>query len=558
MDETERIATSPSSKGKETSEFLMRIVRTLSHSADFEQREKEKARIDKAYKQSDKKLGELVTAHYEDLTKVTQDFSRMSKCINDSRERITKIREDLSSCKTLLHCKRDELRRLWIEGVEHKAMVALLDQVELIKEVPVKLDNFIISKHYLHATDLLVNAVAKLEKPLAGIDALRDLKAELIARNEQLHETLIEELNKQIYAAVPDQSVSLKRSSSYRRGSNLTKQLSDPECKQTKPTELLKPPEMMDLNKEIKEDLNGNPEENPAHFIAVLVEALFVLRKIPDSAEGIKSKIEPELSAIVARTSQQVVDSYAQQGESLSSQNQPRFLLELLENVFHQFRNVARMHKIVLRNLQRIIVSGVPVRNELLYDMNDVWSKIQAVLELVLREYLDVQTSSRQRAPTSFDEPSTDINSYFSKKKPTKSKKHHGKSDKISLFRFDASIHAMSTNSYVDDNMTFDTGNLFHVNLLSEVGLGKHQMVCKPSVNNITAIFMPLEAFIKEVEDAVACQDGTSSLQSFVTEFIQNIFLGQVHATVSSSIAAATKGKQLCSYIELSILTYHT
>ncbi|CAG2223965.1 EXOC4 [Mytilus edulis] len=551
MDETERIATSPSSKGKETSEFLMRIVRTLSHSADFEQREKEKARIDKAYKQSDKKLGELVTAHYEDLTKVTQDFSRMSKCINDSRERITKIREDLSSCKTLLHCKRDELRRLWIEGVEHKAMVALLDQVELIKEVPVKLDNFIISKHYLHATDLLVNAVAKLEKPLAGIDALRDLKAELIARNEQLHETLIEELNKQIYAAVPDQSVSLKRSSSYRRGSNLTKQLSDPECKQTKPTELLKPPEMMDLNKEIKEDLNGNPEENPAHFIAVLVEALFVLRKIPDSAEGIKSKIEPELSAIVARTSQQVVDSYAQQGESLSSQNQPRFLLELLENVFHQFRNVARMHKIVLRNLQRIIVSGVPVRNELLYDMNDVWSKIQAVLELVLREYLDVQTSSRQRAPTSFDEPSTDINSYFSKKKPTKSKK-------ISLFRFDASIHAMSTNSYVDDNMTFDTGNLFHVNLLSEVGLGKHQMVCKPSVNNITAIFMPLEAFIKEVEDAVACQDGTSSLQSFVTEFIQNIFLGQVHATVSSSIAAATKGKQLCSYIELSILTYHT
>lgn len=54
------------------------------------------------------------------------------------------------------------------------------------------------------------------------------------------------------------------------------------------PTELLKPPEMMDLNKEIKEDLNGNPEENPAHFIAVLVEALFVLRKIPDSAEVYK------------------------------------------------------------------------------------------------------------------------------------------------------------------------------------------------------------------------------------------------------------------------------
>jgi exocyst complex component 4 len=45
------------------------------------------------------------------------------------QQQLFKIREDLSSCKTLLHCKRDELRRLWIEGVEHKAMVALLDQV---------------------------------------------------------------------------------------------------------------------------------------------------------------------------------------------------------------------------------------------------------------------------------------------------------------------------------------------------------------------------------------------------------------------------------------------
>ena len=29
---------------------------------------------------------------------------------------------------------------------------------EQIKEVPVKLDNFLASKHYLHATDLIVNA----------------------------------------------------------------------------------------------------------------------------------------------------------------------------------------------------------------------------------------------------------------------------------------------------------------------------------------------------------------------------------------------------------------
>ncbi|KAK3096041.1 hypothetical protein FSP39_022371 [Pinctada imbricata] len=48
--------------------------------------------------------------------------------------------------------------------------------------------------------------------------------------------------------------------------------------------------------------------------------------------------------------------------------------------------------------------------------------------------------------------------------------------------------------------------------------------------------------FIREIEDAIACPDGSSSLQSFVTDFVQNVFLGHVHYQVSTSIGAATKG----------------
>ena len=49
--------------------------------------------------------------------------------IPESREKIKKIKDDLSSCKKLLHCKRDELRRLWIDGVEQKTIAGLLDQM---------------------------------------------------------------------------------------------------------------------------------------------------------------------------------------------------------------------------------------------------------------------------------------------------------------------------------------------------------------------------------------------------------------------------------------------
>ncbi|KAH3789524.1 hypothetical protein DPMN_167704 [Dreissena polymorpha] len=50
-------------------------------------------------------------------------------CMSESRTKIKNIKEDLSSCKTLLHCKRDELRKLWIEGVEQKTIASLLDQM---------------------------------------------------------------------------------------------------------------------------------------------------------------------------------------------------------------------------------------------------------------------------------------------------------------------------------------------------------------------------------------------------------------------------------------------
>ena len=49
-----------------------------------------------------------------------------------SQERIRAIKANLQSCKNLLHCKRDELRKLWIEGIEHKTVAAMLDQMSVL------------------------------------------------------------------------------------------------------------------------------------------------------------------------------------------------------------------------------------------------------------------------------------------------------------------------------------------------------------------------------------------------------------------------------------------
>ncbi|KAK3603022.1 hypothetical protein CHS0354_037770 [Potamilus streckersoni] len=545
MDTTDsKNSTVSPAKQKQTSGFLMSIVRTLSTSADFEQREKEKARIEKAFRECDVRLGQLVRDHYSDLTRISHDFSNICSRINESREKIKNIKDDLSSCKTLLHCKRDELRRLWIDGVEQKTIASLLDQIEQIKDVPEKLNSFLASKHYLHATDLVVNAVSKLEGNLAGVEALKDLKAEIIFRKEQMHENLIKELNRQIY--MKSSTPSTSRSGSGRKGEMLLKQTESAASVNKGGMGVgggrVLPPQMLGqqlgslltVNTRLSEDLTRDPEEDSNKFVAILVESLFILKKVPEAAEALKLQIHPELIAIVARASNEVVENSCGQGDTLANSNQPHHLLELLEMVFYQFRGVAHMHNIVLSNLHRIINSGLHIKSEFMYDMKDVWSKIQGVLQLLLSEYLDVQNTekSRHHAPASFDEPNVDIGLYFSKKKQQKNKK-------LSLFRFDASIHALSTNSYVEDTRQFSHSELFGD---STVGMPKHQLVCKPSVDNIKAIFKPLQNFIMEIEMATECSPGSSSLQEFLKDFIDNIFLGQVHFTVSNNINLATKG----------------
>lgn len=531
MDNEAKTAVSSPGKPKQTSGFLMSIVRTLSTSADFEQREKEKARIEKAFKQSDKKLGDLVKDNYQDLTSILTSFSKISDKIKESREKIKNIKEDLSSCKTLLHCKRDELRRLWIEGVEQKTIASLLDQIEQVKGVPDKLDSFLAKKHYLHATDLIVSAVAKLESNLSGVEALRDLKVEILSRKERMHEVLIEELNRQIYTV--SSKAALSRSGSGRRGEMTSRSMMDIGSQQKTSTS-------SKSQTILAEDLMTDPEDDPQKFISSLIESLFVLRKIPEAAEAIKMRMHPQLIAIVARASNQVADSLGNQGENLMLQYQPRQLLELLEIIFAQFRCVANIHKVVLQNLHKVIQeksekSGVFIRSEYMYTMQDVWSKIQAVLQLLLSEYLDVRNTekSRQQAPSHFDEPNMDIGMFFAKKRQQKQKR-------VPLFRFDASIHALSTNSYVEDTRQFES-ELFSGGSIV-VDAPKHVFVCKPSVDNIKAVFKPLKGFIAEIEVASSLKPGTSSLHEFVTEFIEKIYLGHVHFVVSNNISLATKG----------------
>ncbi|XP_066489565.1 exocyst complex component 4 isoform X1 [Tiliqua scincoides] len=541
------------SKSKDPSGLLISVIRTLSTSDDVEDRETEKGRLEEAYEKCDRDLDDLIVQHYTELTTAIRTYQSITERITSSRNKIKQVKENLLSCKMLLHCKRDELRKLWIEGIEHKHVLNLLDEIENIKQVPQKLQQCMASKHYLTSTDMLVSAVDSLEGPLLQVEGLSDLRLELHSKKMNMHLVLIDELHRHLYIKSTNRVV--QRNKEKEKISSFLKDASPLPLLDV--TNLSTPRKFLDSSQfstvgissvkdvslmEIKEDLELDPEENSSVFMGILIKGLAKLKKIPETVKAIHDRLEQELKQIVKRSTTQVADNGYQRGENLVQENQPRLLLELLELLFDKFNAVAAAHAVVLGHLQQTVASPASQSDGdiKLYDMADVWVKIQDVLQMLLTEYLDMKntrTSSEPSAQLSYASSGREFAAFFAKKKPQR--------PKTPLFKFESSSHAISMSAYLREQrreLYSRSGELQGGPEDNFIEGGGTKFVCKPGARNITVIFHPLLRFIQEIEHALGLSPAKQCpLREFLTMYIKNIFLHQVLGEINKEIEGATK-----------------
>lgn len=77
-------------------------------------------------------LSSLYLGYYTTNSTVSlifQLFGKLSARVTTSREKIHAVKENLQACKLLLRCRRDELKKLWLEGIEHKHVLQLLEEM---------------------------------------------------------------------------------------------------------------------------------------------------------------------------------------------------------------------------------------------------------------------------------------------------------------------------------------------------------------------------------------------------------------------------------------------
>uniref|UniRef100_A0A669EBS3 Exocyst complex component Sec8 n=1 Tax=Oreochromis niloticus TaxID=8128 RepID=A0A669EBS3_ORENI len=529
------------SKNKDPSGLLISVIKTLSSSDDVQDRETEKSRLEEAFETCDQDLDELIVQHYAELTTAIRTYQSITERITSSRNKIKQVKENLLSCKMLLHCKRDELRKLWIEGIEHKHVLQLLDEIESIKQVPQRLETYMASKHYLHATDMLVTAVQSLEGPLLQVEGLGDLRLELHTKKLNIHLVLIDELHRHLYI----------KSTSRLGHKNRDKNAASSMAKDASPIPVLDvgslstPRKLLDSSQfstpgsssvhELQQDIRdlnqsdlteGDPEENSAD-------------KNNETIKAIMERLEPELKQIVKRSTTQIADHAYQRGENLAQESQPRLLLELLELLFDKFKAVAQAHSVVLTHLKHI---GVQAQEEgiKLYEQADVSAKIQTVLQVLLMEYLDVKNSRSATEPSaqlSYASTGSEFAAFFAKKKPQRPKQ--------SLFKFESSSHAISMSAYLREQrreLYSKSGELQGGADDNLIEGGEMKFVCKPGARNITVIFQPLLRFIKEIESNMGPgQAKQCQLQAFLTYYINDLFLNQVRTEINKEIEAVSK-----------------
>lgn len=137
--------------------------------------------------------------------------------------------------------------------------------------------------------------------------------------------------------------------------------------------------------------------------------------------------MQPELLTVVDRTTQ-YLKTYPSSIQPTNNSNsvstadcngiKDHPLLNLIDLVYKQMKIIAESHALALKNYQSIL-KRYKLSDVEPYTVIDYWGQAQVVLQLLLTDYLNIQSvNAEDQLKASFPEQSVNISSFFSRRKP--------------------------------------------------------------------------------------------------------------------------------------------
>ncbi|KAG8173117.1 hypothetical protein JTE90_023460 [Oedothorax gibbosus] len=267
-----------------SSEALPSLFSELVSSKCDGDRERTKSRFENQCKILDAKVFHLLKTKGQDVSDVLEYTSRAIDMVSNSKAKCRLLRHRLVSCKETLQCKRDDLRRLWLESLTHKHTHLLLAEIEGIRKTPDLVNEHLLAKRYELATRVLMSSIELLEGKLADIEALQELKLELHRLLDKLYAIFLEELIQELY---------MSTFHSVYQGDD------DGSIKEVTYEKIFNYKPLKDGSRSINFNVS---------YVTVLLECMMMLGKITETMDILKEECEGELRKIIAKLSKLMHD----------------------------------------------------------------------------------------------------------------------------------------------------------------------------------------------------------------------------------------------------------
>ncbi|PQE21595.1 sec8 exocyst complex component specific domain-containing protein [Rutstroemia sp. NJR-2017a WRK4] len=502
-------------------------------------------------------LKNIVHEHHQGFNSSIGTFHKIQTSIQTSQKRVRTLKDSLAQSKANLSTSDPELRKLGAASTTYDELLHTLSEVEDLRLVPDQLEARISEKRFLTAVDVLQDALRRIRSPeLDDIGALSELRSYLTNQETALTDILIEELHDHLYLKSPYCQERWQMLAKTQGG------IAKEKFENTNIRPFFEVLESLDQNKVMVEDPSRNPEADTFYYLELLTEALNKLGRLENAVNTIRQRLPVELFGIVNETNSEVDQKHPSslRGGLSGTQGNQTFsgrentiradvIYDLLWTLYAKFEAIAEGHRF-FNDVVKAITRREGIRNPttLLGGFRELWNLYQNEIRSLLHNYVttdaDVYHFNSPRMGASRADAKLERLFKFSDA-DAKSVHMTTEYDELEgiiraavpglMSESRKSADARKTKSLLDSSLSRSgtkrlTGGMNTTN----GGIGAHKSLVEPSVFNMSLLLPPTLTFLQRLKAIVPPGSDvvTSTLTSFLDNFLVNVFLPQLEETL--------------------------
>ena len=509
----------------------------------------------KTNRQLQKALKTIVNEHHQGFNSSIGTFHQIQASIQTSQNRVRALKEAVQNAQSHLMVTSPELVGLGLSSRSYDEMLQHLGLIEKLQAVPEQLDARISEKRFLSAVDTLQDALRMLRKSeMEPIGALSDLQTYFNNQEASLIDILVEELHDHVYLK------SIYCQDRWKpHKANTTSSEATEDGSNTLPNTWGRPLyrflETLETSEVLQDSAGKNPESNSFEFMHVVIESLSKLGRLEFAVECLNQRLPVELFAVVDRTNREVELRHPSAVRNKHDLRKPKLLGptgdgsrktvldDLLWTLFSKFEAIAESHRAV----HDVIIGiadreGLRNRKILGSGFSEMWKLFQSAMRSLLHDYLATDGAPGDHQGNA---PANNTNVFY--KGPRDRNKRVFK-----LIDIDKkSSDLMSEQDDVDSIMKASVPGLIsksqRKSLLNpaedsnQAPTSTHKLLVDPDVSNIGLLLPPSLVFLQRLRDIIPPESeiASSTLTSFLDDFLINVFLPQLEETVTEHCTRA-------------------